>query len=53
MQLSLGLCIVIAAALALIVGIISHFVTVSNLKKMLRARSGMRKQRRERSSTML
>ena len=40
MQLSLGLCIVIAAALALIVGIISHFVTVSNLKKNAESKIG-------------
>ena len=33
MQLSLGVCVVIAVALALIVGIISHFVTISNLKR--------------------
>ena len=40
MQLSLGLCIVIAVALALIVGIISHFVTVSNLKKNAESKIG-------------
>ena len=40
MQLSLGLCIVIAVALALIVGIISHFVTISNLKKNAESKIG-------------
>ncbi len=40
MQLSLGLCIVIAVALALIVGIISHFATVSNLKKNAESKIG-------------
>ena len=40
MQLSLGLCIVIAVALALIVGIISHFATVSNLKKNAQSKIG-------------
>jgi len=39
-QLSLGLCIVIAVALALIVGIISHFVTISNLKKNAESKIG-------------
>ena len=39
MQLSLGLCIVIAVALALIVGIISHFATISNLKKNAESKS--------------
>ena len=33
MQISLGLFIGIAVALALIVGIITHFVTISNLQK--------------------
>ena len=33
MQISLGLCIGIAVALALIAAIITHFVTISNLKK--------------------
>ena len=33
MQISLGLFIGVAVALALIVGIITHFVTVSNLRK--------------------
>ena len=40
MQLSLGLCIVIAVALALIVGIISHFATVSSLKKNAESKIG-------------
>ena len=40
MQLSLGLCIVIAVALALIVGIISHFATISNLKKNAQSKIG-------------
>ena len=40
MQLSLGLCIVIAVALALIVGIISHFATISNLKKNAESKIG-------------
>ena len=40
MQLSLGLCIVIAAALALIVGIISHFATVSSLRKNAESKIG-------------
>ena len=40
MQLSLGLCIVIAVALALIVGIISHFATISNLKRNAESKIG-------------
>ena len=40
MQLSLGLCIVIAVALALIVGIISHFATVSSLRKNAESKIG-------------
>ena len=40
MQLSLGLCILIAVALALIVGIISHFATISNLKKNAESKIG-------------
>ena len=40
MQLGLGLCIAIALALALIVGIIVHFVTVSNLKKNAQSKIG-------------
>ena len=38
--MNLGLCIVIAVALALIVGIISHLVTVSNLKKNAESKIG-------------
>ena len=40
MQLSLGLCIVIAVALSLIVGIISHFATVSSLRKNAESKIG-------------
>ncbi|HJB46215.1 MAG TPA: ribonuclease Y [Candidatus Mediterraneibacter surreyensis] len=40
MQLSLGLCIVIAVALALIVGVISHFATVSSLRKNAESKIG-------------
>ena len=40
MQLSLGVCVVIAVALALIVGIISHFVTISNLKRNAQSKIG-------------
>ena len=40
MQVSLGLCIDIAVALALIVWIISHFATISNLKKNAQSKIG-------------
>ena len=40
MQLSLGVCIGIAVALALIVGILTHFVTISNLKKNAESKIG-------------
>ena len=40
MQISLGLGIGIAVALALIVGIITHFVTVSNLRKNAESKIG-------------
>lgn len=40
MQLSLGVCIGIAVALALIVGIITHFATISNLKKNAESKIG-------------
>ena len=33
-------CVVIAVALALIVGIITHFVTISNLKKNAESKIG-------------
>mgnify|MGYP006945353861 CR=1 FL=1 len=52
MQISLGLFIGVAVALALIVGIITHFVTVSNLRKNAE-RLGMQKQKQEKSLTML
>ena len=48
MPISLGLCIVIAVALALIVGIISHFVTVSNLKKNAESKIGNAESKSER-----
>ena len=38
--MNLGLCIIIAVALAVIVGIISHLVTVSNLKKNAESKIG-------------
>ena len=40
MQISLGLFIGVAVALALIVGIITHFVTVSNLRKNAESKIG-------------
>ena len=40
MQISLGLIIGVAVALALIVGIITHFVTVSNLRKNAESKIG-------------
>ena len=40
MQISLGLCIGVAVALALIVGIITHFVTISNLRKNAESKIG-------------
>ena len=40
MQLSLGVCIGIAVALALIVGIITHFATISNLRKNAESKIG-------------
>ena len=40
MQISLGLCIGIAVALALIAAIITHFATVSNLKKNAESKIG-------------
>ncbi|HIZ73808.1 MAG TPA: DUF3552 domain-containing protein, partial [Candidatus Mediterraneibacter stercoravium] len=40
MQLSLGLCIGIAVALALIVGIITRLLTISNLKKNAESKIG-------------
>ena len=38
--MDLGLCIAIAVALSVIVGVISHFVTVSNLKKNAESKIG-------------
>ena len=40
MQLGLGLCIVIAVALAIIAAVVSHLVTVSNLKKNAESKIG-------------
>ena len=40
MQISLGFFIGVAVALALIVGIITHFVTVSNLRKNAESKIG-------------
>ena len=40
MQISLGLFIGVAVVLALIVGIITHFVTVSNLRKNAESKIG-------------
>ena len=40
--------IVIKQFLALIVGVVTRFVTISNLKKNAESKIGMRKQRQER-----
>ena len=40
MQISLGLFIGVAVALALIVGVITHFVAVSNLRKNAESKIG-------------
>ena len=54
MQVDLVIAIILAAALALIVGMVSRFLTISGLeKKMQKVKSEMQRQKQEKSSMML
>ena len=53
MQVDLVIAIILAAALALIVGMVSRFLTISGLKKNAEVKSEMQRQKQEKSSMML